>query len=226
MAYLTPATPRRRMVTAGAVVAVHGAMALAIMTGFAGGLIRVIEKHTFPTRNYPQTQPPEPQPSPEPNKTPISHPRETIPETTIKPPSEPFFDREIRIDRGPVGPIGGGLGETLTWPQPEPTPSPTPSFAPRAVRALTEPGRWVSENDYPINALRRGEQGVTSFAITIGVDGRVRDCTVTGTSGSRELDAATCAKVSQRARFTPARDRHGEVAVGRYTNSIRWQIPE
>ncbi len=226
MAYLTPETPHSRVATAGAVVAVHGAMALAIMTGFAGGIIEVIKDKTFPAYSYPQTQLPEPVPSPEPTKAPLTHPRETIPETVIPLPRELYSDREIRIDRDIIGPIGADGDGTLAFPPLEPSPSPSPSFAPQAARPLTEPGRWVSESDYPGNALRRGDQGTTRFAITIDGDGRVRDCAVTRSSGSAELDAATCAKVSQRARFTPARDTRGAVVVGRYVSAIRWQIPE
>jgi len=39
MAYVTPETNRRRIIALGAVGAVHGVMAIAILTGFAGGLI-------------------------------------------------------------------------------------------------------------------------------------------------------------------------------------------
>ena len=54
----------------------------------------------------------------------------------------------------------------------------------------------MTDIDYPGGALRLGEQGVTGFSLTIAPDGRVRDCVVTRTSGSVELDRATCAKVS------------------------------
>lgn len=224
MAYLTPDTPRRRMMTAGAVVAVHGAMALAIMTGFAGGIIEAIKKDRFEAWNY--VAPPKPEPSMTPTATPVERQRETAKPSETLPPREPFREREIVIDTAPFpkGGLGDDTGPVIT--PLEPSPSPSPSFTPRAVRPLTDPGRWVSEADYPGNALRRGDQGITRFEITIGVDGRVRDCTVTRSSGSAELDAAACDKVSRRAVFTPARDARGELVTGRYTNAIRWQIPE
>ena len=224
MAYLTPDTPRRRIVTAGAVVAVHGAMALAIMTGFAGGLIAIIEDEHFPASTY--VEPPKPMPSVAPTAEPVESRQTSTPQSDILQPRETFHDPEIIFDPGPFSP--GSFGHDtgpLNVPL-EPSPSPGPSFTPRAARPLTDPSRWASERDYPGNALRRGDQGITRFEITVGVDGRVRDCTVTRTSGSAELDAATCAKVSERARFTPARDTHGDLVVGRYANAIRWQIPE
>ena len=84
----------------------------------------------------------------------------------------------------------------------------------------------MSDADYPASALRKGEQGVTRFAVAIGPDGRVRDCAVTRSSGSPELDAVTCAKVSRRARFDPASDERGGAVAGRYANAINWRIPE
>ena len=83
----------------------------------------------------------------------------------------------------------------------------------------------MTDNDYPGGALRRGEQGVTGFSLTIGPDGRARDCVVTRTSGSVDLDRATCAKVSARARFAPAMDSGGSGVAATYANTIRWQVP-
>lgn len=42
MAYLSPINPRRRLATLGAVTALHGVLAVAILTGFAGGIIRIV----------------------------------------------------------------------------------------------------------------------------------------------------------------------------------------
>ena len=83
----------------------------------------------------------------------------------------------------------------------------------------------MTDNDYPGGALRRGEQGVTGFSLTIAPDGRVRDCVVTRRSGSVELDRATCAKISARARFAPAMDSSGGAIAATYANTICWQIP-
>lgn len=227
MAYTSPDTPRNRVAAFGAVAALHGVMALAIFTGFAGGIIKVIEKETFPTWKFADPiEPPKPVPTIEPTTKPSAAPmpqqRETAPQPEIALPREPFQD--ILIDTGPL-PTGGLGGDTGPVIAPLP-PKPVANFTPRPARPLTAPGKWVSDADYPTSALRRGEQGMTGFEITVGPDGRVRDCRITRSSGSADLDAATCAKVTLRASFAPASDAQGEVTTARYTNAIRWEIPQ
>ena len=224
MAYVSNEIPRHRAATLGAVAAVHGVMAIAILTGFAGGIVRVFEHERLKVWNYaaPLTQP-KPLPTVAPRDAPNTQKLDTSIKTDIVLPLGPLQDPKILVDPG-LMPAGGDIGPL--FPPPLPSQSASPTFAPRAPRPLSAPGRWVSDADYPTGALRRGEQGATSFEVTVGADGRVRDCTVTRSSGSTELDAATCAKVSQRAHFDPASDDHGGVIPGRYANAIRWQIPE
>jgi len=61
--------------------------------------------------------------------------------------------------------------------------------------------------------------------VTVGTDGRVVDCTITSSSGSPDLDAATCTNVTRRARFKPALE-NGQPVQATYSNRIRWVIPE
>lgn len=225
MAYLSPSTSGNRVATFGAVAALHGLAVFAILSGFAGGILQEIADNTLVAHNYPMPlDPPKPPPKTTP---PIVQPEQhaTVkPVQQVLPPlGESFQVIDMVPDRGLL-PLG--RGEDLGALIPQPTPSPRPALMPRAANPLNAPGLWVSDADYPTGALRRGEQGVTGFAITIGPDGRVRDCTITRSSGSAELDAATCAKVCQRARFAPASNEHGDAVVGRYANVIRWRIPE
>jgi protein TonB len=84
----------------------------------------------------------------------------------------------------------------------------------------------VSNDDYPPSAIRAEEQGTTRFRLEIGPDGRVSDCTVTGSSGSSALDNATCSIMRRRARFTPAKDQSGNPIGDSTSSSIRWVLPE
>mgnify|MGYP002148087180 CR=1 FL=1 len=59
-----------------------------------------------------------------------------------------------------------------------------------------------------------------------GPDGRVTSCDITSSSGSPDLDEATCSNVTRRARFTPAMDGEGNPTSGSYSNGIRWVIPK
>jgi protein TonB len=71
-----------------------------------------------------------------------------------------------------------------------------------------------------------GEQGTVHFLLTVDETGAPLTCEVTGSSGSAELDNATCKLVQRRAKFTPAADKSGAPTVGYYFNSARWFIPE
>jgi protein TonB len=84
--------------------------------------------------------------------------------------------------------------------------------------------RLLSSDDYPAAALRSGESGNTDFRLTIGRDGRVSACTITGSSGSSSLDSSTCRLMTRRAVFDPARDRRGRARAGRFDGRITWRI--
>lgn len=108
--------------------------------------------------------------------------------------------------------------------QPAETMHRAPSRA-RVTQPRNNPGTWVTVNDYPATALRMEEEGTSAFHLEIGKDGRVQACTITMSSGSATLDAATCTMVTRRARFIPALDDDGNPVIGSYRNRVRWMIP-
>ncbi len=110
-------------------------------------------------------------------------------------------------------------------PAPVPAPPP-PRFQPKSATPKGNPANWATTNDYPSRALREEREGTTGFRVTVGPDGRVTSCDVTSSSGSSDLDDATCANVTRRARFTPAMDGEGNPTTGSYSNRIRWVIPK
>ncbi|GAA4819982.1 hypothetical protein GCM10023232_16230 [Sphingosinicella ginsenosidimutans] len=91
-----------------------------------------------------------------------------------------------------------------------------------SASGLTE---LLSNADYPADARRNREQGLVRFRIVIGTDGRVSDCTVTGSSGHATLDAATCALARERFRFVPGRDELNlpTSSLGDYV--MIWRLP-
>lgn len=111
---------------------------------------------------------------------------------------------------------------------PAPVPAPPPPPPQKASRASPRgnPANWATPNDYPSRALREERTGTTGFRVTVGGDGRVVDCQITSSSGHSDLDQATCANVTRRARFTPAKDGSGNAVQDTYSNRIRWVIPE
>lgn len=93
------------------------------------------------------------------------------------------------------------------------------------ARAKANLASYVSDEDYPSNAVRNEEQGTTRFRLAVGPDGKVKDCTVTSSSGSSALDATTCKLMRQRAKFTPATGSDGKPTSDTVASAIRWVLP-
>lgn len=113
---------------------------------------------------------------------------------------------------------------TITPPAP-PAPPATPDRS-RPLRARGNEASWVTTDDYPSSALREEAQGITATRLTVGPDGRVTNCEVTGSSGNSALDQAACRNLQRRARFEPALDRDGNPTTSVYPKRVRWQLPD
>lgn len=86
-------------------------------------------------------------------------------------------------------------------------------------------GRWVTNDDHPRADLARGNEGTTTFLLTIGADGATTGCRVVGSSGFSSLDARTCELMLSRSAFHPAKDAEGRAVPSFYMNKVRWQVP-
>jgi TonB family protein len=80
-------------------------------------------------------------------------------------------------------------------------------------------------DDYPSAAIRNEEQGTAGVRFWVSEEGRVRDCKVVESSGSAALDAQTCAMISKRGRYEPARTKTGDVVESISYARIRWEMP-
>ena len=105
-------------------------------------------------------------------------------------------------------------------------PPPDPGLANRPSMSVGSPAAWVTNDDYPPDAMRRGEQGTVGVAFVVDARGHVRDCAIERSSGSPILDTTTCTLIEQRARYTPARDGTGRAAESRKTLRFRWVLAE
>ena len=83
---------------------------------------------------------------------------------------------------------------------------------------------YISTNDYPAEAFAKGEQGSVEFRVLVGIDGSVKSCTVTKSSGSPALDTRTCAIMQERLRFLPARDDQGQPVEDYYSSAVTWRM--
>lgn len=77
---------------------------------------------------------------------------------------------------------------------------------------------------YPPRAFREGREGTAAYTVDVTADGRAENCIITQSTGSLDLDEATCADLVKRARFNPARDEHGTPVRGRFSSKMVWKL--
>jgi len=95
---------------------------------------------------------------------------------------------------------------------------------PQRARSVQPLGSWVSDTDYPPDALARSAEGIVGFRLVVDPQGQVSDCKIERSSGDESLDAQTCAIMTSRPRFHPARNREGRPVIDVVRSRIRWQI--
>ena len=64
------------------------------------------------------------------------------------------------------------------------------------------------------------------MSITVGTNGRVDACNVTGSSGSSDLDKAACRGMERYARYNPALNAAGDPISSTLSQSIVYRIPK
>ena len=199
------------------VALIHIALGYALVTGLAYNVIKKAAEDlkTFDVEDEPPPPPEEPPPPPDQNTPPppqVVAPPPIVRTNSVAPP----------VISVPVAPPPV-ITERPAPPAPSAPPPPRVSQAAKAKANLTS---LFSTDDYPQSAIRNEEQGTTAVRLSIGTDGRVTDCSITGSSGSSALDAATCNILRRRARFTPAKDQAGNPISDTFSQRIRWELPE
>ncbi|MEG3143826.1 energy transducer TonB [Sphingomonas sp. RT2P30] len=104
-------------------------------------------------------------------------------------------------------------------------PAPLPQDATRP-KIIGNPGEYFGENAYPPAAVRAGEQGRTVARVLVDEHGSPSACHVEASSGSVELDTATCRIARARLHFVPAHDAQNNPLASSYLLPVRWVLPE
>ena len=200
------------------VALIHIALGYALVTGLAYNVIKnaADKMKTFDVEEEPPPPPEEPPPPPDTETPPppqIVAPPPIVRTNTVAPP----------IISTPVAPPP--VITPTARPAPPAPPAPPKPVISQAAKAKANLPSLFSTDDYPPSALRNEEQGTTAVRITVGTDGRVADCSVTSSSGSSTLDAATCSIIKRRARYTPAKDQAGNPITGSDSARIKWVLP-
>lgn len=217
MAYADQGMSTNRIIGLVIAALIHVALGYALVTGLAYEAVKkAVERVT--TVDIEEPPPPEDEPEPP--------PPEEVPDTPPPPVAPP-----PPINIAPAPPP---IQTQPTIPPPAPpvlvVPPPAPPAPPSQARSATprNQSRWAGriQGDYPSRAQRAEEQGVVRMSITVGPDGRVQACTVTGSSGSSTLDDAACRGMQRYARYNPALNAAGNPISDTLSQSIRYVLPE
>ena len=110
-------------------------------------------------------------------------------------------------------------------PLPEETVPPNWSLPSPVVKAKPPVILRRTHVSYPGRALREMREGTTRYVAHINEYGRAISCTITDSSGSDDLDRATCDTILGATSFDPAHDFNGNNVPGIYSDKITWKIP-
>lgn len=84
--------------------------------------------------------------------------------------------------------------------------------------------RGLSDMDYPKEALRLRQEGLSIVTVHVNEKGRVQSCSVQQSSGALSLDDATCT-FARSVRFAPARNGEGRAIEGDAPVRMNWRLP-
>ena len=85
---------------------------------------------------------------------------------------------------------------------------------------------WAARiaRNYPSTPVRQDLSGEVGVQVLVDRLGRVLRCKVTKTSGKPITDRAACKGMERYARFYPAKDENGELALGLYATTITYRF--
>ena len=222
--YLHGNRKKDRLWAIAGVVAVHGLLAYALLSGLA---MRVSERASESLKLVDIMQPeppPPPPPPPEEASKPKGEPSppnlKAVPTAVVAPP--PKIPAPTPIAAAPVPSTGaapsagasniagpgtgaGGVGSGLGG----------GGSGGGGSRAQRIQGR-LSDSDFA------GIEGFVAVRFTIRSDGGVTGCRIVKSSGSAELDGMTCRLIERRFRYRPARDVQGRPIAEVATTSFTW----
>ena len=216
MAYADQKMSGNRLTALIVVAILHIIVGYALVTGLAYEAVKKI-KERVETFDVKEEKPPE-EPPPPPPDAPVPPP------PIVAPPPPISFDRPSPV-QAVAAPPAVVLPPTVTAPPPAPPPPPPAASKARGAKSKGQSG-WAAriQDNYPSAALRKEIEGTVGVRVSVGPDGRVASCSVTGSSGSGDLDSAACDGMQRYARFDPALDAAGNPTTGSFSTRIVYKI--
>ncbi|WP_374410991.1 TonB family protein [Novosphingobium colocasiae] len=236
---MTPAENRRRAGAALASALIVGGVVAALIAGLGVPFVplanhplqSVVTVSPAPPRPTPTPTPvARPTPTPQPHQGGGGKPRVTTPQLEAPPASAvvlsvpvPAMPAQGRAGTAPPGDdggsgsgSGGGSGSGSGNGYGSGSGYHLPAVLPRQTRGK------LHFTDLPPDLRKRRQGDVLTLRYRIGVDGAVSGCTILSSSGDPALDAQTCALISERFRFRPARDVEGNPVAFTMTEIHGW----
>lgn len=216
MAYADQQMSGNRIAAFIIVAILHIILIYALVTGLAYDVVKKAVERVTTVDIKEEVEKEELPPPPKKLDLPPPPPVAPLPKMTITPPQQQI----TTVSEPPPAP------PPMVIVPPPPAAPPPPRFSATKATPRGNPASWANSNDYPSRALREEREGVTRFRVTVGADGRITGCSVTGSSGHPDLDEATCSLVTRRGRFNPAKDGEGQPTTDSWSSAVRWQIPK
>lgn len=223
MAYVDQKMGGGRIVAIVIVALIHIALGYAFVTGLAYQYIKKqAEKlNTFDVEEPPPPPPPDVPPPPPPPDQKFTPPPVVTPPPIVQTPVPP-----VNVVRSvPTPPPAIVYTPVAAPPAPPAPPAPRQTLS-QAAGLKGNPGQYFSDDNYPPAAIRAEAQGRVVARLSVGVDGRVTDCSISTSTGNSDLDNATCRIAKSRVRFTPAKDATGANIASSYNLAVRWVLPD
>jgi len=227
MAYADRDNSGSRVVAVVIVSILMAALGYAFVTGLAYKYVKTVAEklNTFDVAPPPPPPPPDEPPPPPPPDQPQTPPPVVSPPPIVQNPNPPPVQIRTVDTPPPSITFTPKAADPAPPAPPAPPPPPKPSLGAKA-KLKSNLGDIFTEDFYPSSAKREGIQGRVAVSLTIGPNGRVSACRVSGTSGNGELDAVTCRLAQRSVRYDPAKDTDGNPIESTAALAVRWQLTE
>ena len=94
------------------------------------------------------------------------------------------------------------------------------AFLPSGGQPIGDAANWLHSGDFPSTEWHMA--AVTRYDLMVDEVGRTVGCTITGPSGSAIIDQVACTSLIARARYSPARDTHGQIVAQAIRGKLEW----
>ncbi len=227
MSYLDqPQTSNRRLIALALAALIHVLLGYAFVTGLATKIVKQIVDpiEAVPIEEKVAEEPPPPPPE-QLEEIPVVTPPPIV--SVDRPPPPTTITTETTVVRPTAPPpVVAPPAPVEAPPPPPPPPPPAPKAEPTPPKLRGNRLKLITNDDYPEASIRAEEEGRTFVTYDVNAEGRVENCQVTRSSGSRRLDEATCTLITRRFRYDPGKDADGRpVRVSGFQDSVTWRLP-